>query len=137
MLHARAWFTLCISLWSAWCHGRSLETWGTIEVRSTYWHYLVKWHTINMFVYGCSVFSTACDCAVMFSNNFPRYFVICGSLRLPMALAFVVIWLFIPGGHNSVRGDQLRQALLLKMVWGDTYLYLREIPGHAGHSMQP
>ena len=49
------------------------------------WYCLVNWALITMFICGCSVFSVAYSCAVMLAHDFHRYFIICGSLGVPMA----------------------------------------------------
>lgn len=113
---------------SVWCHGRSLETWETIEVRVAYWCYLVKWCVINMFVYGCIVFSATYNCVLTFTNNFSWYCIICGKIAngfgichdtvVPTGATLFddTIW---PEGTN--RG---RQSLPeFSNLEGDTYLH--------------
>ena len=51
-----------------------------------------------MLEYGCSVLSVVHELCGYVCNQFPRNFII-WFLRVPRALAFVVIWYLMQGGH--------------------------------------
>ena len=65
-----------------------------------------------MLGYGCSVLSVVHELCGYVCNQFPRNFII-WFLRVPRALAFVVIWYLMQGGHLWLegKGERLQQAL--------------------------